>query len=95
MTLYEAMPFEYFYDTDSKAHKYDAVDVIWKRDSLNCPIRWPGTHKYVYFWVVLKNGYAVGWNENPSKGWSYPLIKLTPEQQKEIACNLQRHPQSF
>jgi hypothetical protein len=37
---------------------------------------WPGTHKNVYFWVVLENGNAVGWNENPSRGWSFPVIKM-------------------
>lgn len=32
--------------------------------------------KYVFNWCVLANGYAVGWNENPSLGWSYPLVKV-------------------
>lgn len=37
---------------------------------------WAGTHKYVRFWCELANGYAVGFNENPARGWSYPVIKL-------------------
>ena len=77
MTLKEAMPYEYSQDTDSKAHKFDDIEVIWKQNVLNHYKKWPGTQKYVYFWVVLANGYAVGWNENPSKGWSFPIIKLT------------------
>jgi hypothetical protein len=32
--------------------------------------------KYVYNWCKLENGYAVGWNENPARGWSYPWKKL-------------------
>ena len=35
-----------------------------------------GTHKNVMNWVLLDNGYAVGWNENPGKGWSFPLKKV-------------------
>lgn len=37
---------------------------------------WPGNHKHVYLWVELENGLAVGWNENPEKGWSFPIIKI-------------------
>ena len=40
------------------------------------PKVWPGTHKNVYFWVELENGYAVGWNENPARGWSFPVFKM-------------------
>lgn len=37
---------------------------------------WPGTHKNVCWWVILEDGTAVGWNENPSRGWSFPSLKL-------------------
>lgn len=76
MTLKEAMLIEYTQDETSKAHKFDDVEVVWKQDILNHCRLWPGTQKYVYFWVKLVNGYAVGWNENPSKGWSFPLVKI-------------------
>lgn len=36
---------------------------------------WPGQHKNVMNWCVLATGHAVGWNENPSRGWSFPVIK--------------------
>jgi len=39
-------------------------------------IRWPGIHKNVMTWWELENGYAVGWNENPAIGWSFPVVKL-------------------
>jgi hypothetical protein len=39
-----------------------------------------GTHKNVLHWVLLETGHAVGWNENGSRGWSFPVKKLTPEQ---------------
>lgn len=35
-----------------------------------------GTHKNVYNWILLENNLAVGWNENPAKGWSFPSKKL-------------------
>lgn len=41
-------------------------------------ISWPGKHKNVFLWVELENGYAVGWNENPLKGWSFPVHKKNP-----------------
>ena len=43
-------------------------------------VGWIGTHKNVYFWVELENGYAVGWNENPARGWSFPVVKIKKEQ---------------
>lgn len=74
------MPYEYLHDSafdNEKAHKFDNVQVIWQQNVLARITKpWPGKHKNVYFWVILKNGYAVGWNENPSKGWSFPLVKI-------------------
>jgi hypothetical protein len=39
-------------------------------------IAWPGPHKNVHHWVKLINGKAVGWNENPARGWSFPVFTL-------------------
>jgi hypothetical protein len=36
---------------------------------------WPGKQKNVNVWWDLMNGYAVGWNENPSRGWSFPVVR--------------------
>ena len=60
--------------TEDKSYKYRDVMVVSCNWSYHK--RWPGTHKNVHFWVVLENGYAVGWNESPSHGWSFPLFKL-------------------
>ncbi len=30
------------------------------------------TYGNVYNWVLLEDGTSVGWNESPSKGWSFP-----------------------
>jgi len=38
-------------------------------------ISWLGPQKNVYFWVELVNGYTVGWNENPSRGWTFPVLE--------------------
>lgn len=38
---------------------------------------WPGTHIHVYNWWILADGHAIGWNENPSRGWSFPVIRIT------------------
>jgi len=37
---------------------------------------WLGPHKNVHCWWELENGKAVAWNEDPSKGWSFPVITL-------------------
>ena len=37
---------------------------------------WPGRHRNVYVWWELANGRAVGWNENKSVGWSFPVIRV-------------------
>ena len=64
---------------DTKAYKMLDRYVL---DDHGCPMEpienelcWPGSHKNVYFWVELDNGFAVGWNENPSRGWSFPVVK--------------------
>jgi predicted Rdx family selenoprotein len=36
---------------------------------------WPGRHKFVFNWIRLWNGKAIGWNENPAIGWSFPVIR--------------------
>lgn len=40
------------------------------------PAPWPGAHRHVHCWWELANGFAVGWNENPSVGHSFPVVKL-------------------
>lgn len=36
-------------------------------------VEWPGTQQNVHVWWELANGKAVGWNESPHKGWSFPV----------------------
>lgn len=36
--------------------------------------RWPGAEKNVMNWWKLSDGRCVGWNENPSRGWSFPVF---------------------
>ena len=36
--------------------------------------RWPGREKHVFHWCLLRTGHAVGWNENPARGWSFPVL---------------------
>lgn len=37
---------------------------------------WPGIHKNVVIWWELDNGKAVGFNENPATGWSFPVCSV-------------------
>ena len=79
-TLKDYMPREFMGGEyhDTKAFKLADVVVVkehcrhYDQDEY---IRWPGKHKNVHYWVELENGYIVGWNENPARGWSFPVIK--------------------
>ncbi|MEJ7804429.1 MAG: hypothetical protein WKG03_00695 [Telluria sp.] len=61
---------------DAPARKLADVAVVTAHHRLKGGKMWPGPHKNVYVWVELANGKAVGWNENPSRGWSYPVVNL-------------------
>ena len=79
-TLENVMPTEFMsceYDK-TRAAKMRNVFVLRVHSSFDDQDKykiWPGNHKNVFFWVELENGYFVGWNENPSRGWSFPVIK--------------------
>lgn len=78
-TLKEVMPNEFGrFHCDERSFRYADVEVAreYSHDG-PCAVRqWPGPQKNVYYWVELENGYAVGLNENPSRGWSFPVVKL-------------------
>jgi len=59
---------------DTPAYKLKDVEVVQEFDSTKYGQQWPGKHKNVYAWVLLTNGKAVGWNESPSRGWSFPVM---------------------
>ena len=78
-SLLEVTPKEFGnYRHDEAAYKYRHIKVVKKHSRLrDDPYReWPGSHKNVHAWYELEDGHAVGWNENPSLGWSFPVIKL-------------------
>lgn len=69
-----------FYDTP--AAKLLDIDIVQEYRTSTGVIEntqfkpWPGKHKNVHFWVLLANGKAVAWNENPAVGWSFPVITV-------------------
>ena len=73
-TLRDVMP-EEFRREYMDAPSYKFLDILVTSEFMGTK-RWPGVQKNVYFWVILKNGYAVGWNENPGRGWSFPAVKI-------------------
>lgn len=64
-------PVAKYYDIEV-VHQYSASPNSWGYTVR----RWPGPQKNVHLWVELKNGKAVGWNESPSHGWTFPVISL-------------------
>ena len=80
-TLKDVMPSEFLaggYD-NTKAFKMKDEIVLVEHgdmfDQVEKELSWPGSHKNVHYWVELTNGMAVGWNENPARGWSFPVVK--------------------
>lgn len=79
-TLRDWAPYEFSESgefEDQRSFKYLDVHVDKEFDSRDKP--WPGKHKNVLNWCLLENGYAVGWNENPSRGWSFPIWRFENE----------------
>lgn len=68
-TLRDVLPKEALGFPDDPFYEYLDVRVIEKRSG-----GWSGPQKNVHFWWRLENGKAVGWNESPSHGWSWPVI---------------------
>jgi hypothetical protein len=79
-TLAQALPHEFLSGgeyVDVPAFRHRDVVVLRKYDSRIKP--WPGTQVNVSVWYVLANGKAVGWNENPIRGWTFPVITFRDE----------------
>jgi hypothetical protein len=62
-------------ESDHRARKYADVEVGEEKRPENGEF-WPGREKNVVSWFILVNGFAVGWNENVSRGWSYPVFNM-------------------
>lgn len=85
-TLTEVMPSEFagveYEDTRAYTMREVQVAQAFRASNEATWRRWPGKHKHVYLWVILTNGYAVGWNENPARGWSFPVIRYAQAQEQ-------------
>lgn len=71
-TLQDVLPSEFRGYSDTEAYKYKDVKVVEQIDGTVTP--WPGHEKNVFWWFLLENGKRVGWNENPSRGWTFPVL---------------------
>lgn len=70
MKLRDVLPSEFFGEfMDTPAAKLLDEEVKSQHDDKP----WVGSHKHVYRWWTLENGKRVAWNENPAKGWSFPV----------------------
>lgn len=78
MLLRDVLPFEFVRGeySDTKAYALRDVEVVREHsvhEGVHRWVCWPGTERYVCFWVELSSGHIIGWNENPSRGWSFPV----------------------
>ena len=77
-TLGDVLPKEFLsgeYD-DTKAFSLRDEIVVAEYDSWNHP--WIGKERNVHSWYLLENRWVVGWNENPGRGWSFPVKRISP-----------------
>ena len=73
--LRDEVPQEFFLEfMDTRASRKLDVEVVAEMDSFH--VRWPGREKNVHMWWKLADGSAVGWNESPCRGWSFPVVKI-------------------
>ena len=71
--LRDVLPQEFFREfMDTPAAKLLDIPVLQENASFLTD--WPGNHKNVHYWWKLANGKNVGWNENPARGWSFPVV---------------------
>jgi len=99
VTLREVMPREMMDGYFEKVEKFANVEVLEQfyttessfvsNESIKVA-SWPGVHKNVHFWVKLVTGHKVAWNENPSTGWSFPVINPS-EEERAAASSRQTH----
>lgn len=74
-TLGETAPREFLLEfQDTPAYKLRDVKVVSTHETHRVGHGWPGPHRNVHVWWELENGKRVGWNESPSRGWSFPVI---------------------
>lgn len=74
------LPVEFFHGeyNDTPAMRYEACQVVV---SYNVGVPHPFTHRNISSWCVVltpsRDYVAVGFNENVSRGWSFPVVKYT------------------
>jgi hypothetical protein len=77
MLLRDVVPSQFLDSySDVPAYRLLDVEVTAKMDGRD--YRWPGRHKNVLIWWKLADGHCVGWNENPSVGWAFPVARWRP-----------------
>ena len=60
----------------TRAAKFLDIEVVKEHSLDDDNVRWPSSHKHVSVWWELANGYGVAWNENPARGYSFPVVKI-------------------
>jgi len=80
----EALSSEFFDAKFRKYLDYEVLERITKYDP-----RFPFKHKNIHIWWALENNIAVGWNENPSTGWSFSIAKVKGDRRMKYCpwCN--------
>jgi hypothetical protein len=61
------------YDENGFSDKIHSLNVVKKIASHQKSFpQTKNTHRYIHVWVLLEDGSAVGWNESPRTGYSFP-----------------------
>jgi len=70
--LKDVLPHDHQVMDSERVSRY--LDVIVLKAYNGTLVAFPSDHRNVFVWWELENGMAVGWNENMSLGWSFPVV---------------------
>ncbi len=80
MTVNDWLPSEAQIDERDEVNRVLDYEVIAEFGYARRPFNaQPFRYKNIHNWCIATNGkkhYAVGWNENPSIGWAFPIKRL-------------------
>ena len=92
-TLKDVLPYDAQFEFEGRDKRLATllnVGVLAQFDPRKPGEHWEGSpHRNIIVWFLLEDGHAVGFNENISVGWAFPVIRLPIEEFKSIKAKIE------